>query len=254
MIIGILVVVWIAVLTPIVVRHFRERDADRSIVSFHRRMAKLGTDEPIVAPAHRLDVSDEAPRRDQTVENSVIPTRTPRLRLVPSDTTSRDLEQQASWEEWSRTMSDEPDSTPTPPRRDVATPSRVSAYAHVPSERSTNAAAPTMQFGPRSQRVRRRRVVLTLASSVALSTLLFFVVSSVIVDVWALASWVGLAGFLGLMYYAMSTGMMSTPAIRLAGPVFARAGALAPRPVAAFTGRHDDEFDDSYDEDYAQAL
>jgi hypothetical protein len=91
---------------------------------------------------------------------------------------------------------------------------------------------------------------MSLAARVVVSTLLFFAVSSLVVDLWALVSWLSLGGFLALMYYAMTTGMMNTPTVRMAGPVTARVGARAPRHSTAFAGHHDDE----YDEELARAL
>ena len=246
MIIGILVVVWIGVLTPIVVKHFRDNDADRSIVSFKRRLAQMGNDQPIVEPAYRLDDPRET---GEVLESPAETLSRPRLRLVPAGATTSDLDRDMSWEEWSRSMADEP--TELRPRPvEAPRPSRVTAYSHMPH---TPVVAPTgsSAMGSRSQRVRRRRVLMGLASSVLVSTLLFFAFSNVIVDVWALCSWLALGGFLGLMYYAMTTGLMSTPTIRVAAPALPRVGARAPQHAAAFTGHHDDEYDD---EEWARAL
>ena len=136
MLIGILVVVWIAVLSPIAYRRFRDRDTDRSIVSFHERMAHLNNGSPLVAPAHRLDVSDEAPPREPSEYEMRPPTRIPQLRIVPVDATPGDLERDMSWEEWSVAHSDEPYQPTGEVRRvePMAVPHhRVAAYSRVPS-------------------------------------------------------------------------------------------------------------------------
>ncbi len=69
-------------------------------------------------------------------------------------------------------------------------------------------------FGSRTQRMRRRRTLLTLSASTLLTSAAALVVNSILVDVAALTAWTGLLGFLGLMYYAMSSGLISSSTFR----------------------------------------
>lgn len=59
MVVLILVVLWIAVLTPRLVRHFREGRSQYSIESFHEQLHLLERTGPkLVEPAYRLEVPD----------------------------------------------------------------------------------------------------------------------------------------------------------------------------------------------------
>jgi hypothetical protein len=51
--------------------------------------------------------------------------------------------------------------------------------------------------------------LLSLGTSSAVSTILVALTNSVVIDAWALVSWFSIVAFLGLMYYAMSAGLMS---------------------------------------------
>ncbi len=212
MLIGILAVIWIAVLSPIIIRRLRDQDTDRSIVNFHERMARLGgQNPPFVEPAHRLDVSDEAPPRELLESEVNPPTRAPHLRVVPVNATRSDLEHDQSWDEWSLSHSDDPYETSTP-RRLVgayANP-RAAAYSRVPATNVAASAASSSPYGTRSQRVRRRRTLLTLTASTVLSSAGVLLINSIIIDVVALLAWSALIGFLALMYYALSTGLLSS--------------------------------------------
>jgi hypothetical protein len=255
MIVGILVVVWLAVLSPIVIRRLRDRDTDRSIVNFHERMARLGTGSPLVEPAHRLDVSDEAPPREVGEHEMNPPTRAPRLRLVPADATTTGSDRDLSWEEWSRAFGDEPFESPSPVRqRTTSVNPRAAAYSRVPVDHVASRAPAGSPFSSRRQRARRRRTILQLAASVVVSTVLVVLVNNVLVDVWALASWLALAGFFALMYYAMTTGLLGSASAR------PRVDTARPAPVRPAARRaavaYEDEYeDDAYEEPrYARAL
>ncbi len=243
MLIVVLVIVWIAVLAPVAIRKFRDQDTDRSILNFHQRMAHLGRGRKIVEPAHRLAVNDEP---------APLVTAAPRplLRVVGADE-----HEDASWEEWSRQQGDD---RPSHSEAVATTPRYQTAYAHVPVEAAEPYVPVRSNFGSRSQRVRRRRVLFSLAGSTALSTIVALITSSLIVDAWTMLSWVALLGFLGLMYYAMSTGMLNVPV--------ATQRFVTPRTRHS-TGRHvayEDNYDaldepqpwaSSYDDEaYAQAL
>lgn len=210
MVIGILVVVWIAVLTPIALRHFRDRDTNRSIVSFHSRLAHLQPEAPIVAPAHRLSEAEPT-----VVRAAPDPAPTPRLRLVPPGAEPAELDREMSWDDWSRAYADDPETPAAPAAAPLRAASRATAYARVPqvSEIAVLADTTPMRWGA-SQRQRRRRVIIGLGASTALSTLLFIMVNSIVVDLWAAVSWVAVAGYLGLMYYAMNAGLLRVSSSR----------------------------------------
>src|SRR3974390_2097001 len=113
MLVLILIAVWIAILAPVAIRRFRDRDTDRSIVNFHERMARLGErGDPIVEPAHRLDVSRGVPAHvahddefsDQLPSFPV----TPRLRVVPSGAPQASLNREMTWDEWPSRFLEEP--------------------------------------------------------------------------------------------------------------------------------------------------
>ncbi len=61
MVVLVLVIVWVAVLTPKVVRRFREAGSQSSIDSFHQQLHLLERAGPkLVAPAYRLETGDDA--------------------------------------------------------------------------------------------------------------------------------------------------------------------------------------------------
>jgi len=78
----ILVLLWIAVLTPRVIRRFREASSHSSIESFHEQLHLLERAGPkLVRPAYRLEVPDVRPSRGglSLVEGSGASYATPRL-------------------------------------------------------------------------------------------------------------------------------------------------------------------------------
>ncbi len=267
-----LVALWIAVLTPIVVRHFRDRDTDRSILNFHERMARLsGNSETLIEPAHRLDVSDELPPRPVYEYEANPPIRAPRLRVVPLDATPADLERELSWDEWSDQYADDPYERSVTAAYD-ADPrmQRAAAYAHAPvsspfpsTYRVTDVTSepPVSPYGSRSQRQRRRRVLLRLVSAAIVTTLATIATGWFFVEALMVLSWVGLLGFLGLMYYAVTTGMMSRPnsttTLQTRRAPQARYNAPAPSEMSyddRYAAYEDDRYASTYDEPrYARA-
>ena len=82
MVVLILVLLWVAVLTPRLVRRFREGSSDASIESFHEQLHLLERAGPkLVQPAYRLEVRDVRPSVDglSLVEGSEALHSTPRL-------------------------------------------------------------------------------------------------------------------------------------------------------------------------------
>ena len=64
MLLIVLALIWVALLAPVVIRRLREGGSEKSIQSFHAEHEVLSRQDYTVAPAHRLDVPDEAPVRD----------------------------------------------------------------------------------------------------------------------------------------------------------------------------------------------
>lgn len=61
MVVLVLVIVWVAVLAPRVVRHFKEAGSQSSIDSFHQQLHLLGRAGPkLFAPAYRLETEGDA--------------------------------------------------------------------------------------------------------------------------------------------------------------------------------------------------
>jgi hypothetical protein len=264
MLIGVLVLVWIVVLSPLAFKHYRERQSERSIVSFHERMAKIGTGAPLVAPAHRLDVSDEAPPRAVHDYEVNPPTRVPRLRVVPDNATVRDLELEQSWEEWSLAHSDDPrEVTQAREASRARINPRAAAYSRVPASRTAMSlrAVPEhivsipASLAP-SARQRRRRTILQLSGAIAVTTLFAFFTSILEFEILAVASWMALAGYLGLMYYAMTQGLIPSGSTAS----LARSGVrVATAPTYRMTADDYDAFEDDGEgfrrgERYAEAL
>jgi len=252
MLVLILIAVWIAILAPVAVRRLRDRDTDRSILSFHERMAKLGDrGQPIVEPAHRLEtrpatVAGTAAQSYSDPEPYVAPTGLPRLRIVPDGATTADLNRDMSWDEWSNQFLDEPE--PVAPTASEAPYQRAAAYSHVPSAPPLTSRTPVTTV--RAQRVRRRQVLLSILGTAVVSTLMALIVGFWLIEFVAFASWFGLLIYLGLMYYAMSIGMIeSSPRARGVRLVNPRTTA---RTVDVETRRpYEDvvynEFDDAYE-------
>jgi hypothetical protein len=244
MLVLILVAVWIAILTPIAIKRLRDRDTDQSIASFHEHMARLGDrGQPIVEPAHRLEPSPQiavaatavAPRASAEPQISAyappVARPVPHLRVVPEGATQAQLDRDLSWDEWSRQYLDEPlvasrevSHVQAVPAAAVATPPEVrrpSAYANVPTaarvERAPSAA--------RAQRVRRRKVLFAISGTAIVASLLAIVAGGLFFDAIAVLGWLALIGYLGLMYYAMTVGMIDgaakssrTTPVRLVNP------------------------------------
>ncbi len=82
MVVLVLVVVWVAVLTPRLVRHFREGRSHSSIESFHEQLHLLERTGPkLVEPAYRLEVPATGPSTPglALVESNGPTSMTPRL-------------------------------------------------------------------------------------------------------------------------------------------------------------------------------
>src|SRR5580692_9987763 len=95
MLLIVLALFWLALLTPMIVRRFRDGGPERSIQSFHAEHEVLSRQEYAVNPAHRLDRPDEA---ESSLHGAG---RRSRLTVVHADDTYGSLESRSSWDEWS---------------------------------------------------------------------------------------------------------------------------------------------------------
>jgi ABC-type Fe3+-siderophore transport system permease subunit len=210
MLLIVLALFWVAILVPVVVRHFRESGTERSIESFHAEHEVLSRQEYAVSPAHRLDAPDHDERRDAYER--------PRLTVVHADDTYRSLETRSSWDEWSQDYDYDREMRSRERidarRHEEATNRYASAYSSVPTQHD-----PIMYDDPYashvSMRVRRTRIFLALLAGATLFTLGAFAMSSSIVQDLAVLSWIGLVAFVGLALYSLSQGYLHESSLPL---------------------------------------
>src|SRR5664279_5639976 len=207
MLLVVLALFWVALLTPVVVRRFRDGGTEKSIDSFHAEHEVLSRQEYAVAPAHRLDDSDHYESHEPE------PARRPRLTVVHDDDTYRSLETRGSWDEWAEDYDYDHDDEA--PRRSVSTNRYAAAYSSVPS----GSVVSTYREPPvrRSMKAQRRMILTRLALAVATTTILGVATGySILVDL-AVLTWIGFAVYLALALYAVSQGYLfeSSLGIRL---------------------------------------
>jgi hypothetical protein len=204
MLLIVLALVWVAILVPIVIRHFRESGGERSIEHFHAEHDVLSRHEYSVSPAHRLEMAD------RTAEANHESRERPRLTVVHADDTYRSLETRGSWGDWSQDYDyeDEPRvaQRPEPGNRYAA------AYSSVPSEHDAVRYDTVRHQEPlrarASMKVRRTRIFLGLLAGALLFTVASFVVGSSVVQDLALLLWLGLVGFVAAALIAVSQGYL----------------------------------------------
>ncbi|MHB2029525.1 MAG: hypothetical protein ACYCPT_12005 [Acidimicrobiales bacterium] len=240
MILVVLAIFWVILLAPIVIRYFRDGDADKSIESFHAEHDVLSRQGYAVAPAHRLD-EFEVERR----ENSSMQSR-PRLTVVHADDTFGSLESRSSWDEWSDDYEYEADSRSHVDSRShaVAQSNRYAqAYASRPSASPVvNAYEPPLRR--RTMRAQRRIVFSRLVLAAFVLTILALVVgSSIILDLAAL-SWFGVVAFVALALYSVSQGYLLDTSL----PLLSKRTRLA--TVAPLYGYAQESADERYESSY----
>jgi hypothetical protein len=208
MLLIILALFWVALLTPVVVRRFREGGTEKSIDSFHAEHEVLSRQEYAMTPAHRLDDSDHHQNHEQE------PVRRPRLTVVHDNDTYRSLETRGSWDEWAEDY--DYDQEDEAPRRREFSNRYAAAYSSVPSGPVVSAyREPPVRR--RSMKAQRRMILTRLALVVATTTILGVTTGySILVDL-AVLTWIGFAVFLALALYAVSQGYLfeSSLGIRL---------------------------------------
>jgi len=209
MLLVVLALFWVALLTPVVVRRFRDGGTEKSIDSFHAEHEVLSRQEYAVAPAHRLDDSNHYEQYEPE------PARRPRLTVVHDDDTYRSLETRGSWDEWAEDY--DYDHEDEAPRRSASTNRYAAAYSSTPSGPVVSAyREPPVRR--RSMKAQRRMILTRLALAVATTTILGVATSySILVDL-AVLTWIGFAFYLALALYAVSQGYLfeSSLGIRLA--------------------------------------
>ncbi len=210
MLLIVLALFWVAILVPIVVRHFRESGTERSIDSFHAEHEVLSRQEYAVPPAHRLDVADYSERRDVFER--------PRLTVVHADDTYRSLETRSSWDEWSQDYDYDREMRSREfeesRRHEEATNRYAAAYSSVPAQHDLGMNDDPYAVGV-SMRVRRTRIFIGLCVGALVFTAGDFVVGSSIVQDLAILTWIGLVAFVGLALYSVSQGYLHESSLPL---------------------------------------
>lgn len=243
MLLIVLALFWVALLAPVVVRRIRDGGTERSIEHFHNEHEVLSRQDYAVAPAHRLDLPDQpaAYVADRASR--------PRLTVVHADDTFGSLESRSSWEEWSE---DYDFDDRHEDRASVAAPIAANHYARAYASRPSEPVAATYYEAPlrsRSMRVQRRRVFAgLLATAVVLTALAFFVGSSIVVDLAALA-WFALVAFVALALYAVSQGYLSESSLPLRLPQRRRLAVVEPLYGRDGTADEDEGGEYAYYED-----
>ena len=205
MLLIVLALFWVALLTPIVVRRFRDGGTEKSILSFHAEHEVLSRQDYAVAPAHRLDQPDPPARAPETE-------RRPRLTVVQPDDTVGTLESRSSWDEWSENY-DYDDGTAREPR--VAN-RYARAYSSRPTEPALTRNEPPLRR--RSMRAQRRVMFLRcVAAAVVISLAAYITSAAIVVDLAALA-WFGVVLFVALALYAIGEGYLDESALGLRLP------------------------------------
>ncbi|OYV61291.1 MAG: hypothetical protein B7Z69_01420 [Actinobacteria bacterium 21-73-9] len=214
-----LALLWLALLTPIAVRKFREVRSERSIESFHAEHEILSRQGYAVAPVHRLDEYEETPAPVATRGPSAYAPRRPRLTLVHPEDTYRSLESRGSWEEWSEDYDFDHDErvavghygAPRSTARATPRPTSASPYARAystfPSESSLAYDEPPLR--QTSTRVQRRRITVGLVGSAVFFSALAFVTSISLVADLAYLAWLLLVAYVALALFAVSQGYLS---------------------------------------------
>jgi hypothetical protein len=209
MLLIVLALVWVAILVPIVIRHFRENRTERSIESFHAEHDVLSRQEYSVPPAHRLDVQDREFAKASDARER------PRLTVVHADDTYRSLESRGSWDEWSEDYDYEHDQRAR--QREEAKNRYAAAYSSVPDQRLAQHYEESSRVH-HSMKVRRTRIFLGLLAGGALFTALAFVMGSSMVQDLALVFWLALVGFVATALFALSQGYLHESSLPLRRP------------------------------------
>jgi hypothetical protein len=206
MLLIVLALFWVALLTPIVVRRFRDGGTEKSILSFHAEHEVLSRQDYTILPAHRLDRADDEDL--YTPE----PERRPRLTIVHPDDTVGSLESRSSWDEWSENYDYDDARSGAPVANRYAR-----AYASRPSEPelTTSYQPPIRRRTMRAQR--RVMFVRSVGAAVVLTLLAYVSGFSVLTDLAALA-WFAVVLFVALALYSVGQGYLDESSLPLRLP------------------------------------
>lgn len=247
MVLVIIALLWVAFLTPMAIRRFRDRGTERSIDSFHAEHEVLSRQGYVVPPVHRLDEDEYAHDVDER----------PRLTVVHDDDTYRSLETRSSWDEWSRDY-DYDREEPVPvnryaaayasvprdlePERPVSANRYASAY-NAPRDDARGFEAPMRR---RSMKEQRKMIFTRLVLAVVVATTLALVMGySILVDV-AILTWVAVALYVAAALYAVAQGYLDESAIGLRLLRERAPSRLEPVDAESYEDESDAGYDDSY--------
>lgn len=217
-----LALLWLALLTPIIVRKVREMRSERSIESFHAEHEVLSRQGYAVTPVHRLDEYEESPTPVAPRGQSAYAPRRPRLTLVHPEDTYRSLESRGTWEEWSEDYDFDHDvrvavghdRATRPTERATTRPTSASHYARAYSTFPTESSLASTESRRRetSTRVQRRRITVGLVGSAVFFSALAFVTSISLVADLAYLAWLLVVAYVALALFAVSQGYLSVGA------------------------------------------
>lgn len=248
----IILALWVALLTPGVVKWLRNHKPSTSIASFHRQLRLLEHTGPkFVEPAYRLEGEDE---RLTEWEEPHPPARVPRLTLLPTGETPKESttmrhhrqdryedgyaddvgEHEPAWDDpWAPgEAAYEP---VTRSYRTVRTP-RFDEYGY-DDEVYEDEDEPVHVLTPARARSRRTKILWGLGGAVAASFVLGLLPGLGILWAVSLIGIVALVGYLALMFYASNAGLYGNDALERLTPV----ARTVISPYAEHAPRYDDE-------------
>lgn len=230
---------WVALMSPVLVRRFRDNKTEKSINSFHHEHEVLSHQEYSVSPAHRLGENDQ-PRPAMGIH-----LRRPRLTVVHADDAYGSLESRNTWEEWNDDYNYDDGEQYEAPRQNRF----AAAYASVPNAIMSR----IEQRAPRTTSMKARRKMMftrLVLGAVVMSVLSFFTSISFISDL-AILAWLSVAAFIGLAFYAVSAGVLKEESLPIRLPQRRRLATVETLYDEA-PQYEDDEFEDEFFDASAQ--
>ena len=268
----IILALWAALLAPGVVRWFRNHQPTTSIASFHRQLRGLEHTGPkLVEPAYRLDAEDGAPEWEQMPRPAAVP----RLVLLTTSATDKestmryddrpvDEYDDAPWDDpWGG--DDEVTYEPVVRARTVRAPRYDEFEDASPAPRGRHARGSSNPAPPRYDRYdqddrgadtveglppeqagqRRRRILVALGTTIAVTFVLGLFPSLGILWVVTFLAILAAVTYLGLMLYAANAGLYGASTSSLDDT----ARPVARVVVPAFGAGAYDQLDDDYEYD-----
>ena len=216
----IVVLFWLAILTPWAVMKFRNSRSEKSIDHFHAEHEVLSRQGYSVAPARRLDDAYLYEEHAYDPEHEAARSR-PHLTVVQDNDTYSSLESRATWDEWERDYDyDEPRMIAPRGEAPFYSQHRYSAYASspgtyvprsYPADRSINNY--DSQTAGSSMRVRRNRIFVSLLSSALFTTIVNFLVGLSLLQYLTVLAWTGLVLYISTAFFAISQGYLEVSSL-----------------------------------------